>query len=231
MSISTAPPPAPPKKRGLGCLGCGCLVLALLVILFVGLVAGGTYLAYTKVVGLTSTTPAAVPTFNGSDDLYASARQKLADFDHDVKNHQAATVQLSADEINTLIARDPDVIKNNIHAFVTLVNNEGRVQASLPTDGLSHGIIKGRYFNLDASFGVDFDPQTKSVNLTPHALQFGNKVLIGPNSENAAFMRSFTPAFNQSFNNAIRQNSDAAALLDQAKSIEIKDGALVIETQ
>jgi hypothetical protein len=230
MSVSTPPVP---KKSGLGCLGCGCLVLALLVILFVGLVAGISYLGYTKVVGLTSTTPAAVPSFDGSDDLYRTTQQKLADFDHGVKNHQAATIRLSADEINILIARNPDVIKKHIHAFVTLTNNEGRVQASLPTNELSHGILKNRYFNFDASFGVHFDPQIKSLNLIFHTLQFGNKVLIGPNSNsnNAASMRSLTPAFNQSLNAGIRNNPDGAALLDQAKSIEIEDGELVIETQ
>jgi len=228
MSVSTPPVQ---KKRGLGCLGCGCLVLALLVILFLAMVAGVGYLSYKGAVGLTSTTPASVPTFNGSDDLYRTAQQKLADLDHNVKNHQAGTVQLSADEINTLIARNPDAGKVNLHAFVTLTNNEARLQASLPTDALSHDILKGRYFNLDASFGVDFDPQVKSVNLILHALQFGNKVLIDPNSNNESFMRSFTPAFNQSFNNAIRNNPGGAAFLDEVKSIEIKDGELVIETQ
>jgi hypothetical protein len=44
-------------------------------------------------------------------------------------------------------------------------------------------------------------------------------------------MRSFTPLLNQSLNNGIRNNPDAAALLDQTKSIEIKDGELVIQTQ
>ncbi len=231
MSISTTPLPVPPKKSGLGCLGCGCLVLALVVLLFAALVAGGCYLGYQKVVSLTSPTAAAVPAFNGSDELYQTAKQKVADFNHDVKNHQAATIRLSADEINVLITRNPDAGKVNLHAFVSLTNNEGRVQASLPTDTLSQGLLKGRYFNLDASFGVDFDPRTKSVNLFFHALQFGNEVLMGPNSGNEASIRSFTPSFNQSFNNAIRNDPDGAALLDQAKSIEIKDGELVIETK
>jgi hypothetical protein len=235
MSISTSHPPAPPKKRGLGCLGCGCLVLFLLVILFLGLVAGTSYFGYEKMVSLTSTTPAAVPTFDGGDELYASARQKLADFDHDVENHQAATIQLSADEINTLLARSPNVIKNNIHVFVTLTDNEGRIQASLPTDALSHGLLSDHYVNLDTSFEVHFDLQTKSANLTFHALQFGNKVLMDQNASNSSLSQSatiwYTSIFNQSFNHGIRQNPDGAALLDQAKSIEIQNGELVIETQ
>jgi hypothetical protein len=231
MSISTAPSSVPPKKRGMGCLGCGCLILVLLAILVVGLLAGLGYMSYTKVVGLTSTTPSAVPAFAGSDDVYNTARQKLADFDHDVKNHQAATIHLTADEINTLIARTPEVSKNNIHAFVTFTNNEARVQANLPTDVLSQGMLKGRYFSFDASFVLDFDPQTKSLNLVPHALQFGTQTLISPGSNNEATTRSLTPVLNQSVNNAIRQNPEGKAFLDQAKSIEIKDGELVIETQ
>jgi len=238
MSISTPPVP---KKRGLGCLGCGCLVLALLVILFVGLLGGIGYWIYAEGVALTSTTSPAIPTFNGSDDLYLATKQKLADFDHDVENHQAATIQLSADEINVLLARNPDVSKYNIHTHVTLTNNEARLQISLPTDALTHGIIKGRYFTLDTSFEVHFDPQTKSVNLTFHTIQVGNETVLGGSPDNSAsslsqgfmrgFQQSFTPSFNQSFNADIRKNPDGAALLDQAKSIEIQDGQLVIETQ
>lgn len=186
-------------------------------------------------VSLTSTTPSAVPSFDGGDELYASARQKLADFDHDVENHQAATIQLSADEINTLLVRSPNVIKNNAHVFVTLTDNEGRIQASLPTDALSHGLLSDHYVNLDTSFEVHFDLQTKSANLTFHALQFGNKVLMDQNASNTSLSQSatiwYTSIFNQSFNNGIRKNPDGAALLDQAKSIEIQNGELVIETQ
>jgi hypothetical protein len=231
MSISTTSSSVPPKKRGLGCLGCGCLVLVLLAILLAGGVAAIGYMGYRGAVSLTSTTPAAVPAFEGGDEVYNAAKQKLADFDHDVKNHQAATIQLSADEINALIARSPDVVKLNIHAFVTLTNNEGRVQMNLPTDSLSQGLIKGRYLSFDTSFAVNFDPQTKSVNLMPHTLRLGDKVIMDQNSDNEAAMRSITPAFNQSFNNALRQNPEGAAFLDQAKSIEIKDGELVIVTQ
>ena len=235
MSISITPPPAPPKKRGLGCFGCGCLVLALLAILLAGLVGGIAYCIYSEAIAITSITPPVIPSFDGGDDVYQTTLRKLADFDHDVKNHLAATISLSADEINTLIARNPEAIKNNIHAFVTFTDNEARLQASLPTDALSHGLINGRYFSADSSFEVHFDQTTKSVNLTFHALQLGDKVLMGSNAENdrptQTLRLQFFAIFNQSFNQEIRQNPDGAALLDQARSIEIQNGELVIETQ
>lgn len=235
MSISTPPPAAPPKKTGCGCCGFGCGILGLLAILFVGLVGVSCYAVYASTLKMTSSAPSDIPASTASDDVYMSARQKLADFDHDVKNHQAATIQLSADEINVLVAHNPDAIKNNLRVFVSFNNNEGRLQASLPTDALSHGVVAGRYANLDTSFEVHFDLPSQSVLLTLHTLQFGKSELLSPESENDATAKTlilwYTAIFNQSFNASIRKNPDGAALLDQAKSIEIKDGQLVISTQ
>jgi hypothetical protein len=235
MSISTAPPSAPPKKTGWGCCGLGCAFLVVLAILFLGLIGGLGYTVYANAYKLTSSEPSVMPASNVGDDVYMAARQKLADFDHDVKNHQATTIQLSADEINVLIARNPDAIKNNLRVFVSFNNNEGRLQASLPTDTLSHGVVTGRYANVDTSFEVSFDLPTRSVILTLHTLQFGKEALLKPDSENDPTARSlllwYTAVFNQAFNASIRKNPDGAALLDQAKSIEIKDGDLVISTQ
>jgi len=237
MSVTTQPPAAPPKKRsGLGCLGCGCLVLVILGLLIAGLVGGVGFFAYQGILGLTSATPATIAAVTPSDDVYNAAQQKIAEFNQDVQNHQPSSLQLSADEINALIAHNPDTLKNNIQAVVTMTGTEGRVQGSLPTDKLSHGFIKGRYFNFDISFGVDFDSLTKTVNIVPHSLELGNKLLLDPNATadqdafSKGFMKSFTPSFNQSFNEGLRENG-GAALLDQTKTVEIKDGQLDIETQ
>jgi hypothetical protein len=225
MSISSGPPPAPPKKRGLGCLGCGCLVLALLVILFLALVAGSGYFGYQKVVGLTSTTPADIPSFNGSDDVYNTAQEKLTGFDHDVKNHQAATIELSADEINTLIARNPDLIQPQSRLFVTLTGDRAQVQGSIPTDVLAQGLLKGRYVNFDTTFGLGFNSDTKSLDLTLHHLQFGDQTM--PQNLLPTMQAEFTPLLNME----LQQYPPTKSLLQQAKSIEIRDSELVIETQ
>jgi hypothetical protein len=222
MSVSTPPVQ---KKSGLGCLGCGCLVLALLVILFLALVAGAGYLGYTKAVSLTSTTPAAVPSFNGSDDVYNTAEQKVTAFGHDVQNHQAATVRLSADEINTLIAHNPDLIRQKAHLFVTLTNDQAQVQGSLPTGELSHGILKNRYLNFDTTFGLGFNSDTKSLDLALHHLQIGDQPT--PPNLLPTMQAELTPLLNTQ----LQMYPGTKGLLQQAKSIEIKDGELVIETQ
>jgi hypothetical protein len=225
MSISTAPPPAPPKKRGLGCFGCGCLILALLVILFLSLVGGSCYFGYQKVVGITSTTPSAIPSFDGGDDVYNAAQQKVSAFGHDVVNHQATTIELSADEINTLIARNPDLIQPPPHLFVTLVDDRAQVQGSIPTDALTQGFLKGRYVNFDAAFGLSFNSDTKGLDLTLHHLQIDNQTM--PQNLLPTLQAEFTPLLNME----LQQYPPAKNLLQQAKAITIQNGQLVIETQ
>ena len=72
-----------------------------------------------------------------------SARQKLADFDHDVMNHQPATVRFSGDEINTLIAHNPDLTQTRTQIYLSMTGSNARIQASFPTDDISHGMMKG----------------------------------------------------------------------------------------
>ena len=225
MSISTAPLTAPPKKKDLGCLGCGCLVLALVIVLFAGLVAGGCYLAYEKMLNLTSTKPNTVLSFDGGDDLYNVAQQKVRAFGHDVEHHQAATIRLSGDEINTLIARNPTFLGQNVHFFVTLANDRGRVQGSVPTDVISQGLPKGRYLNFDTTFGLGFNPDTKNLEVILHHLQLRDQTM--PENQLPAMDGLFTTLLNAD----LRSNPDGKILLDQAKWVEIRDGELVFETQ
>jgi hypothetical protein len=225
MSISTTPPPAPPKKKGLGCLGVGCIILAVLGLLFLAVVAGGCYMGYQKVVSLTSTTATDIPSFHGSDDVYNAAQQKITAFGHDVANHQAATIQLSADEINTLIARNPEMIRQQARLFVSLANDQVQVQGSIPTDTFVQSILKDRYVNFDTTFGLGFNSDTKSIELSLHHLQIGDQ----PTPENLlpTMQAEFTPLLSAE----LQKYPPANDLLQQAKSIEVKDGELVIETQ
>jgi hypothetical protein len=235
------PPPPQQKKRGLGCLGCGCLVLALMGLLLLTLVGGSLYLGYSWTLALTSATPAGIPSYDGGDDLYNTARQKISAFDHDLENHQAATIHLNANEINTLIAREPSLTRSNIHLFVTMSDDQAKIQWVFPGSLVPYHLFDRRYINGMAAFRVNFDLNEKAIHFDPQSVQVGDKTLLNPDvdsssgspdaSTNQSFLQAVVPAFNTSFNNALRKDPDTQKFLDQLQSIEIKNGELVIETK
>jgi hypothetical protein len=220
-----ANPPPPVKKKGLGCCGCGCLILGLLAILFFALVAGGGYLAYNNALKLTTTSPEAIPFFDGGDDVYNKTQQKLKDFNHDANNHLAATVRLSADEINTLIARNPNFTNNQILLYVTFTDDQARLQSSIPTAVISNGMLKGRYLSGDVSFSVNFNADTKNLSLDLKSLKVGN--LDAPEDDLPAIQAETDPSLNQ----LLKKDPNCKEILNQATSIQIKDNELVIETK
>ncbi len=220
-----ANPPPPVKKKGLGCCGCGCLILALLAILLIALVGGGGYLAYTNFLKITTTSPDAIPTFDGGDDVYNRALQKLKAFNHDAENHLAATIRLNADEINTLIARNPNFTNNHILLYVTLTDDQARVQTSVPTAIFTNSALKGRFLSGDVSFSVSFNADTKNLSLDLKSLKVGS--IDAPESDLPAIQAETDPALNQ----LLKKDPDFEAVLNQATSIQIKDSELVIETK
>jgi hypothetical protein len=226
--LSGAPAPSGipvEKKRGLGCFGWGCFILVVLVILLAALVGGISYWTYGKVTKLTSPTAGTVQSFDGGNDLYAAATKKLTDFDQALQQQQPATLQLNADEINTLIARDHDFADNDIHVFVTLTDAKADLQLSIPTTALPAGLLKGRYVNGDASLGLNFDPESKTIDFAFYSLRLGDQEV--PNDLLSTLQGELGPALNQ----ALQGDPECKKILDQAKSIEVKNGLLTIEIQ
>jgi hypothetical protein len=225
--MAIPPPPGAPvqKKRGLGCCGCGCLILAILLILVIGFFGGIAYLLKTEALAVTSEQPEVVQTFDGGDDLYHAATQKLSDFDQALQQHKQASLHLNANEINTLAARSPFLAATKIHLFVAITDDRAQVQASLPTNLLFHErMLKDRYFNLDSKFGINFYPAGKTLSLTLQTFMLGNKNVP---ADNLPALQS--NVLNPFLNAEMQQDEEAKKLLDQAKSIEIKDGELVID--
>jgi hypothetical protein len=223
------------KKSGCGCFGCGCAVLAVVALLIFGGLAGVGYVAYEGVSNISSPTPGNLPAFTATNDGLQAVQQKMATFQQAMNSHQPASLHLTADDINNIMANDPDLSKNKVRAYASLDGSTGRIQMSIPSSAFLQGALKDRYFNLDTSFTLDFDTSTKSVVVAPETLQIGDKQLIGPNADNSTFtkgfVKGFIPTFNQSLNQGLRKNPNAAALLDQAQTVTIENGELVITTQ
>jgi hypothetical protein len=146
---------APPRK-GLGCFARGCLILLVFAIVlaiacFVGMYWGlhrhsalfyGSYwLAKTRSI---AEAPTPVSEFSASDQQIQSVLERWQDFEQKTRAGQAAEIELSADDINGLIATTADVRGK---VFAAIDGNQLRLQASVPIGGFLGR--PGYYFNGD----------------------------------------------------------------------------------
>jgi len=147
---------APPRKKGLGCFARGCLILLVFAIVlaiagFAGMYWGlhrysalfyGSYwLAKTRSI---AEAPTPVPEFSASDQQIQRARERWQDFEQKTRAGQPAEIELSADDINALIATSDD-IRGKV--FVSIDGSKLRLVMSLPIGGVLDG--PGYYFNGD----------------------------------------------------------------------------------
>jgi len=147
---------APPQRKGLGCFGRGCLILLVFAIVlaiacFAGIYWGlhrhsalfyGSYwLAKTRSIAEASTP---VPEFNASDQQIQLVQERWQDFEQKTRAGQSAEIELSADDINALIATSED-LRGKV--FVSIDRDQLRLQASVPIGGIFGR--PGYYFNGD----------------------------------------------------------------------------------
>ena len=147
---------APPRRKGLGCFARGCLILLVFAIVlaiacFAGMYWGlhrhsalfyGSYwLAKTRSI---AEAPAPVPAFSASDQQIQRVQERWQDFEQKTRAGQPAEIELSADDINALIATSDDVRGK---VFVSIDGNQLRLEASLPIGGVLGK--PGYYFNGD----------------------------------------------------------------------------------
>src|SRR4030095_367889 len=147
---------APPQRKGLGCFGRGCLILLVfLIVLAIACFAGmywglhrhsalfyGSYwMAKTRSI---VEAPTSVPEFDASDQQIQRVQERWQEFEQKTRAGQPAEIELSADDINALIATSDD-IRGKV--FVSIDGSQLGLEASLPIGGVLGR--PGYYFNGD----------------------------------------------------------------------------------
>jgi hypothetical protein len=160
-------PPPPPKRKGMGCFGKGCLFLvgfAILTVLVIGL---GSYLLFSG-----GSKPTALPVEELPPAQLSSVQQRVDQFEamppapsytppprqestpasSDVTPPPATPAPaserqlvLSAGEINGLISANP---KSRGHAYVSISGNTANVRISIPSEkvpGFPRGYLNGSF--------------------------------------------------------------------------------------
>jgi hypothetical protein len=229
MAIQT-PPPQPPKKTnkaGWGCLGCGCVLVLVVFLLFGGLMGGGIYMVGKGLNVMSSASPAAIPPFTGGEDVYDGAQKKITQFNQDLSASKTSTLTLSSDEVNAVLDHNVDLKKSQAELLITLTGDQARVQTSVASNKVpgANFVVKDRYFNLDGTTGLSFDAETKQIVFEFRKLQVG-AVPIPANA-----LPTYQTLCSQILNQKLRENAALANVLQNAKDVSIKDGQFVIETK
>lgn len=138
----------PPQQRGLGCFAKGCLILIVFgVLLCLAFVAGTYYAArFLRTSEYFSNDHERLPISHASVEEENAVRARWNAFDKAARAHEAARIELSADDINALIATDPTVRGD---AYVTIEDNIAHLQVSFPIG--QRWWMPGRYLNAQCS--------------------------------------------------------------------------------
>ena len=145
---------APPQRKGLGCFARGCLILLVFAIVLMIACIGGVYWGFQRhsaimhgIYWLAKThsiaeAPVSIPEFSASDNQAQAVQEKWQDFEQKKRAGQPAEIELTADDINSLIAANR---RARGKVFVSIEGNKLHVQTSAPV-----GEFVGRpgyYFN------------------------------------------------------------------------------------
>jgi hypothetical protein len=225
MPHAPAPPIVIQKKRGKGCWGCGCgaaFLVAVLIVLLVVLAYRGVKSASQA---YTAPAPVDIPTHDGGDVVYHAAQGKLAAFTQAFGQQQPATLRLNSDDINTLIARDPNYAAMRGKLHVTLQGDTAQFDSSVLLGTVEKVFLADRYVNSVVTLGVGFDPDKHALLFNIRQLQFNGE--MAPPSVNELINQDVNTMVNQ----RLQDNPGAKDFLARVQRLDIENGELVIETR
>jgi hypothetical protein len=176
----------PPKQKGMGCLGKGCLLIILFLLLLVVAFVIGFYVG---------TKPREIPQVQTSEDEQNAVRARWDEFETASRNEQimnppvptlsplpdvtpppdvtptpvatpasANRIELTANDINQLIARSR---KARGKAFVSIDNDVARVQVTIPLEKVG---FRGRYLNGEFAIRASPDRNPRNLQVTQMSL-------------------------------------------------------------
>jgi hypothetical protein len=140
----------------MGCFGKGCLILIAFVILLAVAFTGGTILAVRFLrTSYFSTASVQLPASIATEEEQRTARANWHDFESAARANAARRIEMTADQLNALIASEPDLRGK---AFVKIEDETARLQISVPLDKMR--LLRGHYMNAECAVqsAPDGDP-------------------------------------------------------------------------
>lgn len=205
-------------KRRRGCLFyLGIAVVVLLLFAVVALLVGDR--VFRRMLDeFTDAHPLALPVSALSATQTDETRTRVRSFEQAVSAERAVpALELNSDQINALIANDPQFQTLRGKVFVTLEGSEVKGLVSVPMEQLGMPRFKGRYLNADVTLAVSL--RNGALQILPESVLVKGKPLP------AIYMEKLR---RQNFGQDVAQNPRWAMALERLQSIEVKDSKLVI---
>jgi hypothetical protein len=204
----------------MGCVGKGCLILACFIVFLIIAGAIGWYFgtrtysallhgfSWANKTHMLAQEPSPVPHFETTGENMAAAERKWKDFDN--ARDRPAHIELTADDLNNLIARNRHARGK---AFVAIEGNRLRIQASVP---LGEFVGRGRYY-LNGDIVVESDGPQSLENPRLRSITINNEPLPSDVLDwkyRARPLRDYLREFRNTYGSG---------------SMEIRDGKLIID--
>ena len=202
----------PPQQRGLGCLAKGCLILLVFsILLCLAFVAGTYYAAKFVRTEYFSSEHTLLPISHASVEEENAIRARWNAFDKAARAHEPARIELTADDINALIATDPKVRGD---AYVSIEDNSARLQVSIPIG--RNWWMPGRYLNAQCSVQSAPSGKPEDARIT--------SIIVNGRPVGEEFLRWQYGAW------SFKRYVDAWTGETNLKTFEISGGKVVLET-
>jgi hypothetical protein len=207
-----------PKARR-GCLFYGCLTgTILLLIVLAGGLAGFRY--FRKMFNdFTDSQPLAMPAVRLTQAEIDKLQQRIDQFRNAVRQGESSgPLALTSDEINALIATDPDLkeLKGKLYVTIEAGQLKGRISAPMEQVGLP--VFRGRYLNGNGTFSVSL--RNGALHVVPVSL---SSVKGRPVPE--VYMDKIR---RQNLAQNMNDDARARAALDKLADIQVKENQLIL---
>ncbi len=200
----------PPERHGIGCFVKGCLILVIFVICLGLSFVAGYYFAEKHEYFSSHHEP--LPASSATVEEENAVRERWDSFEKAAGAHEAARLELSADDLNTLIASEPKLRGN---AYVTIDGSSAHLQISMP-------LAKGRWFRgryVNAQCSVQSGPSRKPEDVRITSIVVDGKPV---GEEVLSWRYGSMPSFKSYIADWIGQSN--------LKTLEISDGKVILET-
>ena len=226
---SNQPGYPPPPRQGMGCFAKGCITLVILLMLLgVGFGVLGWY-TFRNFPAFVSTSPVSIRTYPATEEQYQDVIRRYTEFIQSLNEGKAATFALSTDDLNTLIALDPEFKDVRGKVYMTIEGDEIVAETSflIPEDRRRFGSGSGNraYFNGRVRFAASYSGGEMTMFVRKIESMDGkpmSDLLI-------SLLNKIDPGqvFTQSMHDGRRSGEPWALAMSRVQKIVVQDGKIV----